>query len=328
MTSPLLEADGLRKVFTTRSGVRGRHANVAVDDVTLSIAAGERVGLVGESGSGKSTVARLLLRLVEPTAGAIRFEGQDLMALPEAELRRLRRHMAMVFQNPHTSLHPRMTAAQSVAEPLRIAGGVGGETITRRVAEMFDLIGLPRSFRYRYPHELSGGQKQRISIARALILRPRLMILDEPTSALDVSVQAQILELLLSLQQELALAFLFISHNLAVVRYTCTRVLVMYRGAIVEQGETRHVLAQPAHPYTQSLLAATLDPVPGAKLPAPEVVDGDGGDAGSGCRYCQRCPRRMLPYCREVAPVPVPAWHGGQVACHAASDGPSEQGGH
>ncbi len=258
--TPLLQAQDLSKEFSLRQGVLGHRSVVAVDGVSLRIEPGERVGLVGESGSGKSTVARLLLRLIEPTAGSISLEGRDLLALSAAELRSARQHMQMVFQNPHTALYPRMSVGQALAEPLRIQGTVPGAEIRARTLEMLNRIGLPRSFLHRYPHELSGGQKQRICIARALMLQPRLLILDEPTSALDVSVQAQILEFLLALQQEFALASLFISHNLAVIRATCSRVMVMQRGRVVEEGPAEQVLERPAHPYTAALVAATLEP--------------------------------------------------------------------
>jgi ABC-type glutathione transport system ATPase component len=269
VTAPLLQAQDLRKEFSIRHGLLARRSVVAVDGISLKIEAGERVGLVGESGSGKSTVARLLLRLIEPSSGSISLEGRDLLALSAAELRGARRHMQMVFQNPHTALYPRMSVGQALAEPLRIQGNVSGAEMRARTLEMLNQIGLPRSFLYRYPHELSGGQKQRICIGRALMLRPRLLILDEPTSALDVSVQAQILEFLLALQRDFALAYLFISHNLAVIRATCSRVLVMQRGRLVEEGMAGQVFERPAHPYTAALIAATLEP--GAVLTDPDV---------------------------------------------------------
>ena len=269
MSATLLRARALRKEFSVRHGLLGRRPIVAVDGIDLEIGPGERVGLVGESGSGKSTVARLLLRLIEPSSGAISFEGYDLLAFSAAELRGVRRHIQMVFQNPHTALYPRMSVGQALAEPLHIQGGFSGAETRTRTFEMLDRIGLPRSFLHRYPHELSGGQKQRICIARALILQPRLLILDEPTSALDVSVQAQILEFLLELQRDFALADLFISHNLAVIRAMCTRVLVMQRGRLVEEGMTEQILEQPAHPYTVALVAATLEP--GAMLAESET---------------------------------------------------------
>lgn len=267
MTSPLLAMTDLRKEFSAPSGMLSRQTTVAVEKLNLSIAAGESVGLVGESGSGKSTAARLLLGLVTPTSGSVCFEGRDLQTLSARELRACRRDMQVVFQNPHTSLHPRMTVERSLAEPLLIQGGFTKSGIQQRIAEMVQVVGLPQTFLHRFPHELSGGQKQRICIARALMLRPKLLVLDEPTSALDVSVQAQILEFLRGLQRDWGLAYLFISHNLAVVEAMCSRVLVMYRGRIVEEGAVGDVLASPRHPYTQRLLGATLVPTPDAALP-------------------------------------------------------------
>ena len=246
---PLLEARGLAKVFRARAGeVR------AVDGVDLAIRAGEVLGVVGESGSGKSTVARLVLRLIEPTAGTIAFDGRDITALDGERLRRLRRDMQIVFQNPHSALNGRRTIAEAVAEPLRIQGVARGAALNARVDRLLDLVSLPRAFRHRYPHELSGGQKQRVCIARAVGLEPRFLVLDEPTSALDVSVQAQILEFLGELRRELSLTYLFISHNLAVVRYLCDRMLVMSQGRVVEEGSVEAVFANPARDYTRTLL--------------------------------------------------------------------------
>jgi ABC-type glutathione transport system ATPase component len=274
MNSPLVDIRSLRKVFSVSNGMLSRREVVAVENFNLSISAGESVGLVGESGSGKSTVARLLLGLIKPSSGVVRFEGQDLALLTSSQFRASRRRTQVVFQNPHTSLHPRMSVAQSLAEPLIIQERVSGSEIRRRVAEMVDVVGLPRAFLHRFPHELSGGQKQRICIARALMLRPRLLVLDEPTSALDVSVQAQILELLRGLQREWGLTYLFISHNLAVVEAMCTRVLVMYHGRVVEEGPVDDVMVKPQHVYTRRLLAATLSPSPDARLPQVEPESG------------------------------------------------------
>jgi len=275
MTSPLVEIADLSKTFTIRDGLFARRSVVAVEDFTLSLQAGESVGLVGESGSGKSTVARLLLGLIPPSAGSIRIEGIELRSLDRQKLRALRSRMQIVFQNPHTALHPRMTVASSLAEPLRIHGGFNSREIRGKVAEMAEIVSLPPLFLHRYPHELSGGQKQRICIARALMLRPKLLVLDEPTSALDVSVQAQILEFLRHVQREWRLAFLFISHNLTIVEAMCERVMVMRRGRVVESGPVEQVMNAPRRAYTRRLLAATLEPAPDAKLPAAETEFGN-----------------------------------------------------
>ncbi|WP_108663198.1 ABC transporter ATP-binding protein [Acuticoccus kandeliae] len=251
--SALSEAIGLTKIFATPSG-----PFTAVDDVTLRIGAGERVGLVGESGSGKSTVGRLLLRLIEPSAGDVVFDGTNLSNLDRRSLRAARKNFQMVFQNPHTSLHPRMTIGDALAEPLRIQGGYGRREMARLVSEMFDVVALPAAFRHRYPHELSGGQKQRVAIARALILNPKLIVFDEPTSALDVSVQAQILEFVLSLCAEKGIAYLFISHNLAAVNHMCETIYVMRHGKVVEKGPAQKVLLHSENAYVRELIEAAL----------------------------------------------------------------------
>ena len=250
---PLVEVRGLTKVFRVR-GVEVR----AVDGVDFAVRSGEVLGVVGESGSGKSTVARLVLRLIEPSAGTVAFDGRDLGSLDDGQLRRLRRDMQIVFQNPHSALNGRRTIGEAIAEPLRVPGVARGAQLNARVDRLLDLVSLPRAFRHRYPHELSGGQKQRVCIARAVGLEPRFLVLDEPTSALDVSVQAQILEFLGELRRELSLTYLFISHNLAVVHYLCDRVLVMNRGRVVEEGPVRTVFAHPRGDYT----AALLDSIP------------------------------------------------------------------
>ena len=250
----LVEAEHLSKTFTsdenifvTASGARIR----AVDDVSLTIEAGETVGLVGESGSGKSTLGRMLLRLVEPDSGSVRFDGQDVLAASRSELRRLRRDMQIIFQDPYGSLDSRMTVGQIVSEPMAIHGGES------RAGEMLRAVGLDESALGRYPHEFSGGQRQRIGIARALMLRPRFIVADEPVSALDVSVGAQIVNLLRQLQKEFQLTYLFISHSLPVVRYLATRIAVMKQGVLVELGATEQIITAPRHEYTRTLLAAT-----------------------------------------------------------------------
>jgi len=249
--SALLEARNLTKVFQT-----GDTSFKAVDDVSLSIEPGKVLGIVGESGSGKSTVARLIMRLLEPTSGAIHVEGADLLALRGEALRKMRRHMQIVFQNPHSALNPRDTIGAALAEPYRVQTDLGGAEIERKIIELLEIVSLPAIFRYRYPHELSGGQKQRICIARAIALEPRLLVLDEPTSALDVSVQAQIIAFLQDLQKRLNLTYLFISHNLAVIRYLSDDVLVMKSGQVVESGTTDAIFRNPTQEYTRRLIAS------------------------------------------------------------------------
>jgi peptide/nickel transport system ATP-binding protein len=251
-TAPLLEVKDLSKVYATRSGGEVR----AVDSVDFSVAKGEILGIVGESGSGKSTIARLVLRLIEPTGGQVVFDGQDITGLAGEPLRLMRRHMQLVFQNPHSALNGRHTIGDAIGEPFRIQSKLSRREIDAEVDRLLDIVQLPRLFRYRYPHELSGGQKQRVCIARAVALNPKLLLLDEPTSALDVSVQAQVLAFLRELREELDLTYVFISHDLAVVRELCDRVLVMNRGRIVEQGKTADIFRAPNDDYTRGLLAS------------------------------------------------------------------------
>jgi ABC-type glutathione transport system ATPase component len=264
---PLLEVRNLTKIFPhgeSPFGGKARGEVRAVDDVSLDIHAGETLGLVGESGSGKSTLGRLILRLIEPTSGEVRFEGRDLLVAGRGEMRGLRRDLQIIFQDPFASLDPRFRVEDVIAEPLIIHGASGsaGESrstldIRRRVAELLRAVGLDESARRRYPHEFSGGQRQRIGIARALALRPKFVVCDEPVSALDVSVGAQIVNLLAQLQRDFGLTYLFISHSMPVVRYLATRIAVMYRGKIVEVDETAQITERPAHSYTRSLLEAT-----------------------------------------------------------------------
>ncbi|MBL0935116.1 MAG: ABC transporter ATP-binding protein [Rhizobiaceae bacterium] len=265
---PLLEVKGLAKTYAAKSGGEVR----AVDGVDFSIAQGEVLGIVGESGSGKSTIARLVLRLVEPTAGAVAFDGSDITAMNGEALRRMRRHMQLVFQNPHSALNGRHTIGDAIAEPFRIQSKLSRREIEANVEMLLDTVQLPKAFRYRYPHELSGGQKQRVCIARAVALKPKLLLLDEPTSALDVSVQAQILDFLKQLRAELDLTYLFISHDLAVVREICDRVLVMQRGKIVEQGPTAQIFDAPTEAYTRQLLASARKTAPSSLLADAELA--------------------------------------------------------
>ena len=312
MTAPLLEIEGLAKHYPLKGGRVVR----AVDGVDLALRPGESLGLVGESGCGKSTVARLALRLVPPSAGVIRFQGRDIAPLSDAALRPLRRHMQLIFQNPHAALNPRRTVFASVAEPLVVQGFAQGDGTLARVSTLLRQVGLPDSFLWRYPHELSGGQKQRVCIARALALEPKLLVLDEPSSALDVSVQAQILEFLADLRGRLGLTYLFISHNLAVVRQVCDRVAVMYLGRIVEEAPVEAIFTAPRHPYTRALIASVLPPRPSGIPEAP--LGGDVPNAAEippGCRFVPRCPLRMERCTRED---PALAGSSHRVACWAA----------
>lgn len=264
----LIEVHNLTKIYEQSQGVlggksRSTHGIRAVDDVSLNIQTGETLGLVGESGSGKSTLGRLILRLIEPTSGTVSFEGRDLLAANDSEMRRLRRDMQIIFQDPFASLDPRYRVEDIIAEPLIIHKKILQDTTTGkngirgRVVELLRAVGLDESIVRRFPHEFSGGQRQRIGIARALALRPKFIVADEPVSALDVSVGAQIVNLLAQLQHEFGLTYLFISHSMPVVRYLSTRIAVMYRGKIVEIGAAEQITGRPAHPYTRSLLEAT-----------------------------------------------------------------------
>ena len=267
--APVLQVEKLRKEFHASSGFMGRKKTsmAAVADVDLVLHAGENLGVVGESGSGKTTLGRCILRVFDTSGGSIRYQtGQgnevDLAQLDEARMRAIWREIRMVFQDPFASLNPRMTVEQIIGEPLLVNGGMSGAEIQRRVAELLDVVGLPRSAMERYPHAFSGGQRQRIGIARAIALDPRVIIADEPTSALDVSLRTQILDLLLDLQERLDLSFIFISHDIGVIRYFCDRVAVMFRGRIVEIGETEQICTNPQHPYTKALLSAVPRPDP------------------------------------------------------------------
>jgi len=316
--SPLLQLQSLGRQFRIRYGLRAYHSLRAVHDVNISLQPGEAYGLVGESGSGKSTVARMVTRLLEPSSGRILFEGRDISHNRGASLLQMRNAIQMVFQDPHASLNPRKTIFFSVAEPLVIHRKLSGRELKIQVEELLDIVGLSGQFLYRYPHELSGGQKQRICIARAVALRPKLLVLDEPTSALDVSVQAQVLEFLRELQQRLRLTYFFISHNLAVVRYLCDRVGVMYLGQIVEQGLAEKVFSAPRHPYTEALLSAV--PLPQAQQPTDRmIVGGDVPsplDPPSGCPFHPRCQRKVGPICEQTLP-PLATLGDNLVSCHS-----------
>jgi peptide/nickel transport system ATP-binding protein/oligopeptide transport system ATP-binding protein len=310
--SHLLEAEDLVKRFPARGGVVS-----AVDHVSFTVGAGETLGIVGESGSGKSTVARLVVRLLEPTSGVIRVDGADIAHLARRRLRAVRRRVQIVFQDPYSSLDPRMSARAIVAEPLRIAGRT--RDISTRVPEVFALVGLGPEHETRYPHELSGGQRQRVGIARALVVEPELLVLDEPVTALDGSIQAQILNLLVDLQARLGLAYLFIAHDLAVVRHVADRVAVMHLGRIVESGATADVFDAPAHPYTQALLSASPRPDPEFERARRRIVLAgelpDAQDPPSGCHFRTRCWKAADECAAPPGPELVDRGQGHPVAC-------------
>ncbi|MDO9711589.1 ABC transporter ATP-binding protein [Paracraurococcus lichenis] len=320
MSEPVLTVEGLRKHFVTTTGVpRRRSVTVrAVEDISFTIGEGEAFGLVGESGCGKSTAARALLRLVEPDAGTVRWRGQDVLAARGAQLKALRRRMQIVFQDPFSSLDPRQTIGAALAEPMRVHSLATGAEARRRAAALLEEVGLPPAALDRYPHEFSGGQRQRIGIARALTVEPELIVADEPVSALDVSVQAQVLLLLQALRRRRGLAFLFVSHDLSVIRWFCDRVAVMYLGRIVEEGPAARVLTQPMHPYARMLRDASPVPDPAQRGVLPRIA-GEIPSAANpppGCPFHPRCPQAMA-HCAGS----LPRWtalSGGQggVACH------------
>ena len=316
---PVLEVEGLSKHFPVRKGLLRRTVGhvYAVDEVSFTIGAGETLGLVGESGCGKTTVGRTIMRLIEPTAGAIRLDGHDVTRLGKTEMRPFRRQIQIIFQDPFSSLNPRKRAGDIVGEPLKVHGVLAAKARRERVAELFERVGLRKAQMDNFPHQFSGGQRQRIGVARALALNPRLIIGDEPVSALDVSIQAQVINLLMDLQRELQLSYLFISHNLAVVEHIAHRVAVMYLGRIVEYTDKTTLFTRPLHPYTEALLAAVPVPDPAIKR-AKRVVQGDVPSPlkpPPGCHFHTRCPyaearcRQEVPALREVEP-------GHHVACH------------
>ena len=303
----IIELETVTKHFPVKHGVFSRSRGVvhAVEDVTLNVRKGETLGIVGESGCGKSTTARLMLRLLDPTAGVVRFEGQDITGLSQRRLRPLRREMQMIFQDPYASLNPRKTVEQIVAQPFAIHRGINSRDAKLRVKELLEVVGLSREHSSRYPHEFSGGQRQRIGIARALALHPKLIVCDEPVSALDVSVQAQILNLLRTLQVEFDLTYVFISHDLSVMRQICTRIAVMYLGRVVELAETERIFDHPRHPYTAVLISAVPRLSADGKKRPRIVVGGDVPspvDPPSGCVFHPRCPRFHVGHCDTVEP--------------------------
>jgi peptide/nickel transport system ATP-binding protein len=318
-SAPLLEVRGLTKHFPVRGGLRGGRGLVrAVDGVDLTVEAGQTLGLVGESGCGKSTTGRMVVRLLAPTAGRIVFDGRDITGLRGRALRPLRRELQIIFQDPYSSLNPRHTVGRIVAMPLQVNGVEPAGGVKRRVQELLETVGLNPEHYNRYPHEFSGGQRQRIGVARALALSPRLIVADEPVSALDVSIQAQIVNLLRRLQREMGLAFLFIAHDLAVVRHFCQRVAVMYLGSIVETGDRAQIYGHPAHPYTRALLSAVPDVRTLGRSRERIRLAGDVPtplDPPSGCRFRTRC-WKARERCAVEEPVLSPVPTGQRVACH------------
>ena len=323
----LLEVKNLVKHFVAKRSVFGRPTAFvkAVDGVSFSVDAGETLALVGESGCGKSTLSRLVLRLIEPDAGHIRFEGRDLLALDAGQLRAFRRDAQIIFQDPYASLNPRMTVSQILTEPLALHDLVPPSARRERVEQLLRLVGLEPRFARRYPHEFSGGQRQRIAIARALAVEPKLVICDEPVSALDVSIRSQILNLLFELQRRFGLSYLFISHDLSVVRHFADRIAVMYLGRIVEIGATADVFARPAHPYTEALLSAVPLPDPIAQRQRQRIIlEGDlpsPSNPPAGCRFSTRC-RIAQGICRELSPSLQPLAESHQAACHLRAPAP------
>lgn len=319
MSDPLLKVQGLKKHFPIRSGILGQVTGQvkAVDDVSFYVNEGETLGIVGESGCGKSTTGRMLMRLLEPTDGSIEFKGQNLAKLSSAEMRKARRDIQMVFQDPYASLNPRHSIGQILEEPLIVHGIGNAKERKKRVSELLKIVGLSDYHSKRFPHQFSGGQRQRVGIARALMTNPKLIIADEPVSALDVSIQAQVLNLMQDLQKELKLTYIFIAHDLGVVRHISDRVGVMYLGKMVELSESEKLYTNPLHPYTKGLLSAV--PVPDPNFKREQIlIEGDipsPSNPPSGCAFHTRCPFKM-DICTKVVPKLNEVEKDHSVACH------------
>lgn len=319
MTEPLLKVQGLKKYFPIRSGIFGKVSGQvkAVDDVSFYVNEGETLGIVGESGCGKSTTGRMLMRLLDPTEGSIEFQGQNLAKLSPAEMRKARRDIQMVFQDPYASLNPRHSIGQILEEPLIVHGIGDSKERKKRVSELLKIVGLSDYHAKRYPHQFSGGQRQRVGIARALMTNPKLIIADEPVSALDVSIQAQVLNLMQDLQKELKLTYIFIAHDLGVVRHISDRVGVMYLGKMVELSESEELYTNPLHPYTKGLLSAV--PVPDPDFKREQIlIEGDipsPSNPPTGCAFHTRCPFKT-DICSKVVPQLTEVEKGHSVACH------------